>query len=290
MFPVGSTSVVCTATDSRQRTDSCTFSVVVQQQPRISLTRFEAFGDSITWGEDGRNSGCGVTSLEIRRFGLRPQCQFPTSQTYPGALAQKLKDRYPTQLTLVANAGCPGEAVGAGHDPCYLTNTVAVDRFRTSIDTRVFEAVLLMEGTNDIFYGDAAQIDPAVASLRTMVQYAKSRSVRPYLATVPPIIAGAPRGFGAALVPALNAQIRTLALAENITLVDVWAAFGADFQQYLGFDGLHPNEAGYAKIADTYFSALTTTLEVKATVTTAGTQPPAAPQPRSPYSPVRPRR
>src|SRR4051812_28217867 len=52
-FPIGTNTVVCTATDARQRTNSCSFTITVLTPPKISLTRFAAFGDSITWGENG---------------------------------------------------------------------------------------------------------------------------------------------------------------------------------------------------------------------------------------------
>src|SRR6185436_17071008 len=99
MFPIGSTPVVCTATDTRQRTDSCSFSVVVQQPARLSLTRFEAFGDSITWGEDGRNEAV-ISGLDER---IRPRVRFSLPQTYPGALVGALLNRYTTQTITVAN-------------------------------------------------------------------------------------------------------------------------------------------------------------------------------------------
>ena len=36
-----------------------------------------------------------------------------------------------------------------------------------------------------------------------------------------------------------------------------------DVQRYIGIDGLHPNEAGYAKIADLFFQAIQTNFEVR---------------------------
>ena len=117
-------------------------------------------------------------------------------------------------------------------------------------------------------------------------EYARRACDSPvFLATVPPIIGNAPRGLGAALVPQLNSEIRLLAQAENVTLVDVWAAFPNNPQPYLGFDGLHPNADGYAKIADTFFTAIRTALELQQTTTTL-----ASPQSGSTYSPARPRR
>ncbi|MGH9386185.1 MAG: HYR domain-containing protein, partial [Vicinamibacterales bacterium] len=50
-FPIGSTTVECTATDAMNRTATCSFQVTVTPSPKIALTRFMAFGDSITAGE-----------------------------------------------------------------------------------------------------------------------------------------------------------------------------------------------------------------------------------------------
>src|SRR5206468_11799999 len=50
MFPIGSTSVTCNATDVLKRTDTCSFAVVVTAPPRLSATRFIAFGDSMSDG------------------------------------------------------------------------------------------------------------------------------------------------------------------------------------------------------------------------------------------------
>src|SRR5262245_52502062 len=47
-FPIGSNVVICQATDARQRTASCSFTVTVTAPPRIMVTRFVAFGDSMT--------------------------------------------------------------------------------------------------------------------------------------------------------------------------------------------------------------------------------------------------
>ena len=36
-----------------------------------------------------------------------------------------------------------------------------------------------------------------------------------------------------------------------------------DVQRYIGVDGLHPNEQGYARIADLFFQAIQGALEVR---------------------------
>jgi hypothetical protein len=47
--------------------------------------------------------------------------------------------------------------------------------------------------------------------------------------------------------------------------------------QYIGADGLHPNDAGYAKIGETFFNAVKANLEV--TATSLRTVTPAAARP-----------
>src|SRR5262245_6540758 len=56
-FPTGPSTVTCTATDNQQRTDSCTFAITLTIPPKISATRYVAFGDSMTAGEVVSGSG-----------------------------------------------------------------------------------------------------------------------------------------------------------------------------------------------------------------------------------------
>jgi lysophospholipase L1-like esterase len=264
-FPVGTTAVVCTAIDTQQRSASCTFNIIVQRSPRIGLTTFMAFGDSITWGEDGQPIvSCGTTTTAT--FGtlsqIRPLVQYPEAQQYPSVLRGLLANRYVAQASaiVVANRGNPGETAAS---PDTLV------RFTSLLTGSSFQAVLLMEGTNDIFAGDATQIPGAISGLRSMIRSAKLRGVRPFLATVPPMVQGGARACGYQVVPQLNLAITTLASQESVTQVDVFGGFGASYAQYFGSDGLHPNALGYAKIAEIFFNALRQALEVPQVGTTS---------------------
>ena len=102
-FSVGSTTVACTATGSAaSETASCSFTVTVTRPPQISVTRFMAFGDSITWG--------------TRRAGRRvpPVQDPPPSYSYPSQLLAMLGGRYLDQSITVANEGWPGEWIADG--------------------------------------------------------------------------------------------------------------------------------------------------------------------------------
>jgi lysophospholipase L1-like esterase len=265
VFSVGVSTVTCTATDALQRTDTCSFPVTVVAPPRLPVTKFLAFGDSITRGEDGNSA---VTATSATRF--HPAVLLPDGQTYPGVLQQDLAGRYTAQMPTVFNAGNPGEAV---------TDPATFPRFTSYTSSRLFEAVLLMEGSNDLYQQkDASNLAPTISGLRQMLRDARSRGMQGYLATIPPINPLGSRGrmYGSQLVPALNDGIRALGAAEGVPVVDVNQLFGGSFA-LLGADGLHPTAEGYAKIADLFFATIKSTLE---------TTPAAAYQPATVRRPI----
>jgi lysophospholipase L1-like esterase len=121
-----------------------------------------------------------------------------------------------------------------------------------------------------------------------MVRDAQARRVRVFLATLTPQREGGPKAGGAELVPALNDEIRQIAVEENATFVDVYAAFGGDLS-LLSADGLHPTEDGFERMAEAFFEVIRRSLEVPFPtpapgVTTAG-DPVADPTTRSDLAP-----
>jgi lysophospholipase L1-like esterase len=261
VFNAGTTTVLCTATDALQRTASCSFpiTVVPPVTPLLAATSFLTFGDSITRGEDGVNGpptpAC--SSVASARMRFYPRVILPDAQTYPGVLLQTMIARYTRQSPTVDNQGCPGEAV---------TDSTTFPRFVGLTSSRRYDAVLLMEGSNDLMLAtkDSTVFPAALTALKRMVDDAKSRNVRPLLATIPPMNPAGSRGqdWGWNLVPAFNSGIRGLALDEGIPLVDVNAAFGGNLT-LLGADGLHPTAAGYQVIAGAFADAIKSNLEIK---------------------------
>lgn len=259
-YPIGTTTVTCAVTDAQQRTSNCTFAVTVVKPapPRVSATKYVAFGDSITWGEDGRSLV--APELWSPRARNYPSLQVGLTQTYPNVLQALLAGRYTTQSFRVDNAGQKGEAV---------TDSTTLGRFSSWLAGGRYEAVLIMEGANDLADRDAAIEPQVIAGLRQMILDARSRGVRPFLATIPPEHHGCcpDRGLAASLVPGFNDRVRDLARQEGATLVDVYDALLPNESVYIGFDGLHPTVEGYAKIAETFFTAIKQTLEVPSTTT-----------------------
>jgi lysophospholipase L1-like esterase len=165
-----------------------------------------------------------------------------------------LSGRYTAQPINVTNQGQSGERVDAG-----------VGRHSRLLSSGSYQATLILEGANDLLAAGAATIPNVVSALQFMERDARSRSIRPYLATLPPQRASGIRGRGAPYVSALNGQIRALAANDGVTVVDLETGFPSDTGSLIGEDGLHPTEAGYALIANLFFGVLKETLELSPT-------------------------
>ena len=247
MFAIGQTSVECSAKDALARTASCSFPVTVTRIPSISKTRFLAFGDSITLGEVSfpvSSSGGLGTSFKL--------VQVP-SAAYPIVLGKQLVARYLSQEDniAVANYGLGGEkAVNAR------------DRFIAALGTARPDVVLLMEGSNDIALGEDGAASGAAREIGIMVGEARRRGMFVFLATIAPGRPGGSKAISPILLTDYNNRMRSVAGSTGATLVDINAALATDVTRYIGVDGLHPNEAGYAKIAETFYNAIRSQFEL----------------------------
>ena len=150
------------------------------------------------------------------------------------------------------NRGNPGEELADG-----------VSRLPGVLSADMPQIVLLQEGANDVNQGRSPTT--MAASLRSMVRDARSRGMQAYVGTLLPQrplgVGGSCRGFGADNVGAANDQIRAMAASEGAPLVDLYQAFGGTPGDLIGPDGLHPTEAGYSKIADSFFDVIRQRLE-----------------------------
>jgi lysophospholipase L1-like esterase len=236
-FPVGTTTVQCTARDAEAKTSACSFDVVVKGAPKLSLTHFIAFGDSLTQGTVAPNA---FLTLVVN------------SASYPSKLQLLLRDRYRTQTITVGNDGVPGEVVSPD----------GLDRFPSMLRVHDPEAVLLMEGSNDLFFYREQAFALALPALEEMVTEGQASGARVFLATIPPQRpnGAANRTAVAALIPDFNKEIRAIAQRTGATLVDIEPVILADMT-LIGNDDLHPTEHGYEVIAETFFKVIRSTLE-----------------------------
>jgi lysophospholipase L1-like esterase len=243
-FPIGTTTVTCSVTDQVQRVGTCSLTVTLRVPPYVEHVKYLAFGDSLTEGEDG--------SFASSAQAVGPRVIVPPDRAYPGYLNRLLTQRYTAQPDIVVtNAGRSGEITSEGSG-----------RLPQEIRNRQPDVLLLLEGANDI-NNNPAGVARAATNLRAMVRDAfLGRGVVVMLATLPPQIASRFRGGGAPYVAPLNAEIRRIAAEERgVVLVDLFAAFGTD-ESLISGDGLHPNESGFQRMAETFYAAIRENFEV----------------------------
>jgi lysophospholipase L1-like esterase len=224
--------------------------------PRLSATKFVAFGDSITEGFVERCPGSEpneVRPLGIGFFLVQGRAQ-PSPTAYPAKLQALLEARYPSQMITVINEGQAGEDIERG--------VVNLPRVLTA---NMPQVLLLQEGINTLNERRSAGIPIVVDDLRTMIQEARSRSITVFAGTLLPQRAGGCRAYDYSQefddIIEANVQIRRMIGTEGAVLVDLYQVFNGHTALLLGEDGLHPSAAGYEKIAEAFFAAIKKHLE-----------------------------
>lgn len=194
------------------------------REPAPAAGVFMAFGDSIT-------DGVGSSDEE----GFRRPLQEALSRRFDGVR--------------VVNEGMPAADSRRGQ------HAIAKALARQ----RPF-ATLILLGSND-WADEPREPRSTVNSLRRIVRAVTAAESVPFLATIPPVNQGFDANMSAARnawVARANALIREMAPEEGAVLVDVHAAFVAhEPLRALFSDGVHPNDAGYALIADAFVQAIT---------------------------------
>ena len=247
VFPIGSTTVSCNVTDGLNRQAGCTFVVAVTKLAQLSRVRFMAFGDSITSGEvtfPGSTADIPASSKQV----------VVPSAAYPTVLERLLRTRYQFQSNriVVVNQGNGGEKAAN-----------ARNRFFAAMSATQPEAVLLLHGHNDIPAGEDGAASTAANEVRIMVAEARLRGARVFLATPLPGRPGGNRTINTFLLVDYANRMRDIASREGAVLVDLYNLLLPDVFRYIGVDGLHPNEAGYARIAELFSEAIQRELEVR---------------------------
>lgn len=212
--------------------------------PRISRTKFLAFGDSFTAGEVTNPTSAAPSGIH--------KLIVVASASYPTQLQSQLRTTYSSQAAsiTVINGGEPSERILDGNQ-----------RFPGVFDANRPEVVLLMEGANGL---PGVGPDISAGIMRIMVQKAKEGGARVFVGSMIPQVAGRPR----ATTPVsellnYNNTLQIMSTQENVTYVDLYNPMLPDAATLIGSDGLHPAEAGYRKIADLFFAAIRAQLEEK---------------------------
>ncbi len=212
--------------------------------PRLSHTRFLAFGDSFTAGEV--TDPVSSTSSLIGKLVLVP------TASYPSVLEARLRTTYAPQAATISvtNGGLASERILDG-----------AQRFPSVYDSTRPEVVLIQEGANGL-----PQVGPDISTgvMRTMVQHAKAGGSRVFVGSMLPQVAGRPRGnTPVSELLAYNNTLQLMSQQEAVVYVDLYSAMLPDAATLIGSDGLHPTEAGYRRIADIFLNIIRANLEAR---------------------------
>jgi lysophospholipase L1-like esterase len=230
--------------------------VFVPPPPRLSVTRFLAFGDSITQGAVPD----GTFPARFRALQL-----LPSTLTYPGQLEIKLTARYTTQTAqiVVVNRGLQGEPAAAGQA-----------RLPRELAASTPDVLLLLEGVNDLNTGNpASSISAAIAALRSMIRQARGNNVRVMIGTLLPERAGGYNAGAINLIVPFNNQLIPMATAEGALVVDAYTEFLPHVSDWIGVDGLHPNVTGYQALGQLFFNAIKGSYEMPGSSTPTRSTP-----------------
>jgi lysophospholipase L1-like esterase len=252
-FNVGTTTVSCTAIDAASRQAQCSFTVTLTPQ-LISVTKYVAFGDSLTEGQNGRAGFHGERVVDV-------------PNAYPTKLQASLNLEYPGQGITVPNYGKGSEPVG----------DAANSRLLDALGKEKPGAVLLLDGYNNLTnpcapgLSNTAECSQAVTDvavgIRDLIRIAKRpeygvRYIFVSTMTPPGPYLGIPpdRRIANDAIVRANTGIVNMVRAEGVTLVDTYPNFIGHEAEYVDQDGLHLRPAGYQAVADSFLAVIKTTV------------------------------
>jgi lysophospholipase L1-like esterase len=226
----------------------CSFKVTLTGNA-ISLTKYEAFGDSLTAGETGR-------------------------EFLNAPLFDDVENAYPTKLQADFDAVYPGQGItviNKGHngDPVDVTDTI----IRDTVPQDHPDAVLILSGYNNLrnACGHGGEplspnclkaIDSVGSGIRDCIRHTKDNPGVQFIfvsTLTPPGASGSNRIDPEAIIEA-NGEIRKRVAEGGAVLVDAYAAFVGHEGEYVNVDGLHLRPAGYQALADAFFAAIQNTV------------------------------
>jgi lysophospholipase L1-like esterase len=168
-------------------------------------------------------------------------------------LQGQLVTSFPAETPTVSNKGKGGEFANDG-----------VSRLLTELDAERSEALLLLEGYNDLLTYGVSAADTVINALRTDVRNARGRGVRYIIVSTltPPRKATGPRdrAIDARAIQETNARLVAMVSAENALLVDAYTAFLGREAALVGDDGLHLTAEGNQVLAGLFYDRVRSSL------------------------------
>jgi lysophospholipase L1-like esterase len=197
--------------------------------PRLRVTRFLAFGDSLTEGE-------ATPAL----WGMRYPTSLGPPKSYPYKLQTLLTGRYTDQTVEVWNGGLGGDRASAAQPRLVLL----LEEFKPNV-------LILLAGVNDLNSG--ASIASTVDAIAALVREATGRGVQVLVSTLPPQDPRGFRGGNAAGIPPFNSALVGRVPSMGAQLADIFPAIALDM---LAPDGLHLLQTGNQALAEAYFARI----------------------------------
>jgi lysophospholipase L1-like esterase len=150
------------------------------------------------------------------------------------------------------------------------TTPQMVLRFRPDVIDLKPHAVVILAGTNDIAGNTGpATLEEIEDNLATMVELAHAHKIKVVLSSVMPVCDYIKPQTGRRppeKISALNAWLQDYAKAHKLVYLDYYSAMLDDqkmLKKELTYDGLHPNDAGYAAIEPLAAAAIAKALKGK---------------------------
>lgn len=243
----GSTPVTCRATDAAAQVSTCSFTVTVTVPPTLSVSKFVAYGDSVTWGENG------IPALYFR----------DEPNAYPTKLQALLQSAYPGQGIAVPNLGVPGERIEDAN--ARLPGVLSQERPG---------GLLVIDGYNNLLADCSfavgvtpaceAAIDVVVDRLREAVKIARQPAHQVgyvFVGTLTPpgtVTGSKDRRIAPGAITRVNSGIQRVMPGEGGIVVDLYPLFIGHEAEYVAPDGLHLLAPGHEAIAHAFFRMIET--------------------------------
>lgn len=185
----------------------------------VEENKYIAFGDSITAGIGATTTSDGVLN------------------GYPPRLEKMLNEKIAPSI--VVNEGNPGEYTPGG-----------AERIDDVLNKNNAKYILIMEGTNDVTHNDSTET--IIFFLGLIVEHSQNYGTTPLLAGLTPRM----DFLNERVSDDINPAIKILAEEKGVTYVDQYTEFAKDKALYMSDGRLHPNDAGYQLMAETWFASI----------------------------------
>ncbi|MGW8193944.1 MAG: SGNH/GDSL hydrolase family protein [Desulforhopalus sp.] len=151
----------------------------------------------------------------------------------------------PTLNALLNGAGWDVTVLNYGH--LGELSVQGDNRIQSVLERQNPDWVLILEGTNDLFW---ISTDSVMSNLASMANKVRAGGRNVVLATLTPDTRGGKP------ISQINDRIRAWASAHEVPLADQYAAVAPDWNNVYTTDKLHPNTAGYQVMAKTWFETI----------------------------------